>query len=112
MRSRWLLCGLALAAIGALWCGWVGITLKADRDELRQSQRAVGDGQYNLARKRLIGLVERRPSWDEALYQLGLCEEARGQAEAALAAWSRVAVSSPVAIKAALGRARVLMNAG
>jgi tetratricopeptide (TPR) repeat protein len=112
MRSRWLLCGLALAAIAALLGGWAWVTQQADRDELRQSQREVADEQYNLARRRLVGLVERRPSWGEALYQLGLCEEARGQAEAALAAWSRVAPGSPAALKAALGRARVLMNAG
>ncbi len=112
MRWRWLLCGLALTAVVALVGGWVGITRKLDRDELRQSQREVGDGQYNLARKRLVALVERRPSWGEALYQLGLCEEARGQFEAALAVWSRVEPGSPVAAQAALGRARVLMNTG
>ena len=71
MRSRWLLCGLALAAIAALLGGWFWITQQADRDELRRSQREVADQQYNLARKRLVALVERRPSWGEALYQLG-----------------------------------------
>ncbi len=45
-------------------------------------------------------------------YQLGLCEEARGRADAALAEWSRVATDSSFAGKTSVARARVLTNIG
>jgi tetratricopeptide (TPR) repeat protein len=112
MRFRWLRCVLALTAIGAIWGGWSWIRLRADRDELGQSQREVAEGRHQVARKRLVELVKRRPSWGGAYYQLGLCEEARDQAEAALAAFSRVSPSSPFATKAAIASGRVYLNTG
>jgi predicted Zn-dependent protease len=101
---------LTLAA--AAWGGWSWSRIRADRDELGQARREVVEGRYAIARRRLAELVRRRPGWDEAHYQLGLCEEARGQAEAALAAWSRVASGSPSARKTAVARARILTNLG
>ena len=98
-------CGLLLTVVAAAWGGWSWVGSAADRDELRQARREVADGRYPTARRRLVELVQRRPGWDEVHYQLGLCEEARGQADAALAAWSRVAAGSPFARKAAVAPA-------
>jgi tetratricopeptide (TPR) repeat protein len=112
MRSRWLACSLFLAVAAAAWGGWTWIEVRADRDELDRSRRDLAEGRYPEARRRLVELAHRRPGWDEVPYQLGLCEEKRGQAEAALAAWSRVAPNSPFACKAGLGQARTLMNLG
>ena len=109
MRSRWLGCGLALTAVAAVWGGWSWVRLSVPiatswSSRAARSPRAV----IHAARERLVELVKRRPGWDEVHYQLGLCEEARGQAEAALAAWSRVAPGSPFAGKTAMARGRVL----
>jgi tetratricopeptide (TPR) repeat protein len=112
MRSRWLRCVLLLAAIATIWGGWSWVGVRADRDELRQSRNEVVNGRFPPARKRLLKLIERRPTWNEPYYQLGLCEEARGQNEAALAAWSRVSPTSPWAIKSAIASGRVLLNTG
>ncbi|MGP0063994.1 MAG: FG-GAP-like repeat-containing protein [Isosphaeraceae bacterium] len=112
MRSRWLGCVLALTAIGAIWGGWSWIRWRADRDELTRARRDVEAGRYLPARKRLAELLGRRPDWDEAVYQLGLCEEAGGRSEPALAAWSRIPDTSPLAVEAKLARARVLTTNG
>ncbi len=112
MRARWLRCVLLLAAIAAIWGGWSWVRLRADRDELRQALDEMAGGRYPLARKHLLELIERRPAWNEPYYQLGLCEEVRGQNEAALAAWSRVSPTSPLAIKSAIASGRVLSNMG
>ena len=112
MRSKWLRCILALAVIAAVWGGWSVISFRADRAELEQSRAEVAAGRHQVARKRLLELIARRPSWGEAHYQLGLCEEARNQPDAALAAWSRVPSTSPFAVKAAIAGGRVLSNAG
>ncbi len=112
MRSRWLACGLLLTVVAAAWGGWSWVQLRADRQELEQSRRDVAEGQHPRARRRLVELARRRPGWDDVHYQLGLCEEARGRAEAALAEWSRVAAGSSFAGKTSLARARVLTNIG
>jgi hypothetical protein len=112
MRTRWLACSLFLAAVAAAWGAWVWAGVRSDRDELNRSRREVAEGRHPQARRRLAELARRRPGWDEVHYQLGLCEEARGQAEAALAAWSRVGPGSSFAIKAELAGARALMNLG
>ena len=112
MRSRWLRCVLPLAAILVIWGGWFWVRLRADRDALRHARNDIAESRYTSARKRLLELVEHRPTWNEPHYQFGLCEEARGQYEAALAAWSRVSPNSPWAIKSAIASGRVLVNTG
>ena len=52
------------------------------------------------------------PSLFEATFELGICEETLGNPDAALAAWSGIPAASPLAVKASLGRARLLMNSG
>src|SRR5262249_32906398 len=80
--------------------------------ELDQAKSELAGGLYHLARQRLADVASRRPAWGEAAYQLGACEDLLGHAQAAAAAWSRVAPDSPFAAKAVLGRARLLSNAG
>ena len=112
MRLMWLWCVLAVTALGAAGGAWFWIGFRSDRDDLKQAVRDISEGRHQVARKRLVELVKRRPSWGEAQYQLGLCEEARGQSEAALTAFSQVPFSSPFATKAAIARGRVLSNTG
>jgi hypothetical protein len=112
MRFRWLAGGVLLAVAAAAWGGWSWSRLRADRDEMAQSSRDVAAGRYTQARRRLMELAGRRPGWDEVHYQLGLCEEARGQAEAALAEWARIGSGSSFARRGAIARARALTNTG
>jgi tetratricopeptide (TPR) repeat protein len=112
MRSRWLAGGLLLTVAAAAWGGWSWSRIRADRAELEQARRDVAEGRPAIARRRLTDLVRRRPAWDEAHYQLGLCEEARGQPDAALAAWSHVSAASPWNRKSAIARARILTYVG
>ena len=88
MRSSWLAGGLVLTVAAAAWGGWSWSRIRADREALAEATRDVAEGRYAPARRRLAELVRRRPGWDEVSYQLGLCEEARGQSGAALEAWS------------------------
>ena len=48
----------------------------------------------------------------EATFKLGLCEEVLGHSDAAETLWSRIPPTSSFAAKAAVGRARLLLNGG
>ncbi len=69
-------------------------------------------GHYALARGRLLRLTTGWAGRDEACFRLGLCEEARGRLDAALAAWRQVSPRSAFAFEAALAGARALTNQG
>ncbi len=53
-----------------------------------------------------------KPDSDEAAYLLGVCEKARGQAQAASQAWERVPPGSPFAARAIQGRMELLIERG
>ena len=115
MRSRWLWLGLLLGAIVLLFSLWAAFQQlehrRLDR-ELKAVKLDMAAGRHALARQRLLNLTERTFVRDEALYDLGLCEEARGRQDAALAAWQRIPPRSPYAFKAAIARARIMANTG
>ena len=69
-------------------------------------------GRYGEARQRLTGLSTRWIGPDEVDYRLGICEESLGHDEAAVEAWARVPVRSPVAEAAALNSAALDMSRG
>jgi len=72
---------------------WGGVHALAERRYQADLAAAVTDmnaGRYAKARSRLTELVAQRPTWGEAAYQLGVCEQARGRTEAALDALARV----------------------
>jgi len=112
MRSRWFWIVFCLAVVALLWRWWTLVEANRRRLDLEEAQREMGSGHFHLARERLTELIKRRPGSTEAVYQLGLCEEKLGRTDAALAAWSRIPPASSLALKADLGRARLLLNAG
>jgi len=112
MRSRWLWIVVCLGVVALVWGGSSWIEARRRQLDLEQAQREMASGLFNMARQRLTELIKRRPESSEAAYQLGLCEEKLGRADAALAAWSRIPPASSLALKATLGRARLLMNTG
>ena len=112
MRSRWLGIVFCLGVIALVWGGLSWAEGRRHRLDLEEAQREMASGRFYRARQRLAELVNRRPKSSDAIYQLGLCEERLGRTDAALAAWSLVPTQSPFALKAALGRARLLMNTG
>ncbi|RUL89112.1 FG-GAP-like repeat-containing protein [Tautonia sociabilis] len=62
---------------------------------LEEARAAMLDGRHATARRRLVALVERRPRHPEALYLLGLSEQAMGHPEAAEEAWGRIPEAAP-----------------
>ncbi len=67
---------------------------------------------FDAARARLIRLSEQWPGRSEVEYRLGVSEMRAGNADAALAAWGRVAADAPDALKAALARGRLAFEVG
>jgi len=82
--------GMYLAAVG-LWF----------RAELARARREIAEGQLDPARERLARLSTSSPDAAEVHYERGVCEEAAGRPEQALAAWARIAPESPFAATAA-----------
>ena len=112
MRLTWFWIALGVSLIVVAWLGWSWVDNQRYLRELKLAEKEIADGRHRVARQRLGDLAKKRPGSSEVAYQLGLCEEHLGHAEAALIAWSRVAANSPLFIKAAIGRSLVLMNAG
>jgi thioredoxin-like negative regulator of GroEL len=111
MRRRWP--AYVLGALGLLALSW-GIAWAVaegrDRAELERATGEIAAGQFGAARRRLARLSARRPGRDEVEFPLGYCEAAEGDLDAALAAWARVPARSPLAARAALFRAQVLVD--
>jgi enediyne biosynthesis protein E4 len=112
MRSRWLWIAPSLGVIAVVWGGWSWVSERRFRRELSEANREMASGLHQLARQHLSILTAQRPGEAEAAYQLGLCEEILGHFHSAEAALSRIPTTSPFAHKAALARARLLMNTG
>ena len=112
MRSRWFWITLSLVMLAAAWGGFHWFEERRCRHELAEAKREMASGLNQLARQRLAALVKSRPGSVGAAYQLGLCEEVLGHFDAALGAWTGIPSNDPYAAKAAMGRARVLLNTG
>jgi enediyne biosynthesis protein E4 len=112
MRSRWLWIGFGIGLLAVVWGGWIWLEERRFQRELKKAVSEMAGGHYRPVRQRLSELARRRPGSSEAAYQLGLCEENLGHLDSAMATWSSIAAGSPFAIKASIGRARLLMNAG
>ena len=67
---------------------------------------------WGVARTTLTEVLQRRPGWDEALYELGVCEEARGRAREATEAWDQVKTTSPWAGWIEIRRSLAAMDQG
>ena len=71
-----------------------------------EALQALARRDYRAARPLFDRLASRWYPDDEARYQLGVCEAALGNAQAARNAWESVPASSPHAGQAAVARAR------
>ena len=77
--------------------------------DIKQEIRA---GRHGHAVRKLVALSAWKPDSDEAAYLLGVCEKARGQAQAASQAWERVAPASSFGARAIRGRMELLIERG
>ena len=103
---------LASVAIGALYgCWWLSKVWR-HRAALVEIRKQVQAGRHGTAARNLAELLALEPGSDQAMYLLGVCENARGRAAAAKAAWARIPPGSSFAAQAILARATVLVDEG
>jgi thioredoxin-like negative regulator of GroEL len=104
--------GLGLLAVAVL----AGVVYGLDRTwydgALANAERDVGAGRFAAARRRLEAMPSLWRGRSGAEYLWGLCEQASGRAERALAAWARVAPNAPDGPRAALRRGLLLAQLG
>jgi tetratricopeptide (TPR) repeat protein len=95
--------GGVLAAFGANWLY---------QAELKSVERELKGGQHQLARARLSRLSMLGLRGTEIDYWLGVCEEAEGHVDRALAIWGRIRPGSARFANAVLRRARLAIDQG
>lgn len=103
----WILGILTLT--GSAWGGLTWWGARRVRSEVALARAEMEVGQFATARARLRGLSDGPP---EALYCLGVCEQALGRGDAALKVWGRVGPGSPWFARAAVARATRFTNSG
>ncbi len=108
-RRLLLLAVVAVALIGGVWKLWELRRYRRAMVEIKQEIRA---GRHGHAARKAAMLLAWKPDSDEANYLLGVCEKARGQAQAAYRAWERVALGSPFGARAIQGRMELLVERG
>ena len=112
-RARGRLVLLLAVVAGALICGgWKRRELRRHRLALAEIKQEIQAGRYGHAMRKLETLSAWKPDSDEAAYLLGVCEKARGQAQAAFQAWERIPPGSPFAARAFQGRMELLLARG
>ena len=79
---------------------------------MAEIKREIQAGRHGHAVQKLVMLSAWKPDSDEAAYLLGVCEKARGQAQAAFQAWERVSPDSPFGARAIRGRMELLIERG
>ena len=102
-----------IAAVSALaWGGYQAVSGWRHQAGLERAREAVAEGRFAEARRWLARASARAPDDAETAYLLGVCEQAEGHADAALAAWGKVVPPSPFATPAALARGKLLVERG
>jgi tetratricopeptide (TPR) repeat protein len=101
-----------LIAVAAIWGILRHVEDRKLKAQLDQATRAMSEGRYATARTRLVKVLASRPGWDEAVYHLGVCEQARDRPELAIEAFQRVSPSSPWAGWSAVRLSRLEMDRG
>ncbi len=104
-----LLTVAAAALIGGVWKLWEVRRYRRAMFDIKQEIRA---GRHGHAARKAAMLLAWKPDSDEATYLLGVCEKARGQAQAAFGAWERVPPGSPFGAQAIQGRMQLLIERG
>ncbi len=112
LRRVAIVLGLASVAVGAVWGAVHHVMERRSHAQLEEAKQEMNAGRYSLARTRLAELVAGRPGWDEALYQLGVCEQARNRPAAALEMLERVSPDSPWSGWSNVRRSRLEMDRG
>jgi thioredoxin-like negative regulator of GroEL len=72
----------------------------------------MSHNRWATAHAALSEALNRRPDWEEAVYELGVCELARGRPHAATEAWSRVPENSRLTGWIEVRRSRIEMEQG
>jgi enediyne biosynthesis protein E4 len=103
---------LAVGAVALICGGWKLWELRLYRRAMSEIKQEIQAGRHGHAVRKLVMLSGWKPDSDEAAYLLGLCEKARGQAQAAFQAWERVPPDSPFAARAIRGRMDLLIERG
>jgi thioredoxin-like negative regulator of GroEL len=99
-------------AVVAIWGMLRAIEERQCRASLEEAKREMNEGRHVRARARLAELLVRRPGWDEAWYNLGVCEQARQQAQAAWDAFEKVPSESQWAGWSEVRRSRIALDRG
>jgi hypothetical protein len=114
-RRTWAATGVMVGGLtllillcGAVWAWEVRRLPSA----LEQAKHDLAEGRIARARQQFTELGAFWSANGEVPYQLGLCQQARGQANLALAAWEQVPPTSPFAGWATARRARVQRSRG
>jgi tetratricopeptide (TPR) repeat protein len=110
-QSRRVLLVVAMALIlsWGVWTLWKNRRYRRDMAEIKTEIQA---GRHGHAARKLEMLLAWKPDSGEAAYLLGVCEKARGQAQAAFHAWERVSPGSPFSARAIQGRMQLLIERG
>ena len=100
MRPRWfsLVWLLCLMACLSMLC-WAGLWILAERRfqvGLKKAKSDMDAQRFGEAASWLTAQSASRPNHVEVAFLLGVCEDATGRHEAALAAWARVPPESPL----------------
>jgi len=109
---RVLLLAVVAAALALIWGGWKLWELRRYRRAMAEIKQEIQAGRNGHAVRKLVMLSAWKPDSDEAAYLLGVCEKARGQAQAASQAWERVSPGSPFGARAIRGRMELLIERG
>ena len=107
-----LIFAISIIALAATWGIMAKMAERRSRALLEEAKHEMSAGRFGLARKQLTELVARWPSWGEALYQLGVCEQARNRPEAAIAMFERVPPDSEWTGWSDVRRSRLEMDRG
>jgi tetratricopeptide (TPR) repeat protein len=111
VRSR-VAAGIALGLLAAVFSGmiWALVGRWQVREGLGWAARQMDARHFAAARDRLAWLSTWWPYRADVAYFLGACEAELGHPDAALAAWSRVPSSSPLAAMRSLAQGRLLVR--
>jgi enediyne biosynthesis protein E4 len=107
LRVAWSLVAAGLAATVALIVGYGW-----SQSELRRAEQEIKVGQVGTGRVRLTRLSKLGLGSVESDYWLGICAEAEGRADAALAKWAGIPVDSSWYVNATLRRAHLALEQG
>ncbi len=70
---------LGLISLAALWLAWSVYERRRSQTLLAFARSEMSHNRWTAARAALNEVLNHRPNWDEAVYELGVCELARGR---------------------------------